>query len=47
MEKIIEMVSVNNSPDESQATIFHHDECPFRLSDMPLPSCNTGFVYIR
>ena len=35
-----------DTPNESQLSVFHHEECPFWLSDMPLPTCNTGFVYM-
>ena len=46
MEEILEIASINDTPDESQVSIFCYNEWPYRLSDMTLPFCNTGFVYM-
>ena len=46
MEKILEMAFLNTTPNETQMSIFTHQEWPFRLCDMSLPQCNTGFVYM-
>ena len=46
MEKVIEMVSINGLEDHTEMSVFNHQECPFLLQDMPLPQCNTGFVYM-
>ena len=46
MEHILEMASVNDMASDSNISVFNHQDCPFRLSDMPLPTCNTGFVYM-
>ena len=46
MENILEMASVNAMASEAHISVFNHQECPFRLSDMSLPTCNTGFVYM-
>ena len=35
-----------DTPHESQLSVFRHEECPFRLSDMELLTCNNGFVYM-
>ena len=45
MEHILEMASVNDMAD-SHISVFNHQDCLFRLSDMALPTCNTGFVYM-
>ena len=46
MERVIEIVCVNNRNELSNIPIHSHRECPFRFSDLPLPTCNTGFVYM-
>ena len=46
MENIIQMATVNDSNEYSQLSVFNHQDCPFRLCDMSLPTCNTGFVYM-
>ena len=46
MENVMELASVNESSDDLQVSVFHHQEFPFRLCDMHLPTCNTGFVYM-
>ncbi len=46
MEQILEMACLNSTSNESQISTFHHQQWPFRLCDMPLPQCNTGFVYM-
>ena len=46
MDNVMELASVNESADDLQVSVFHHQECPFRLCDMQLPTCNTGFVYM-
>ena len=35
---------ISNSRD--RIPVFNHQDCPFRLCDMPLPQCGTGFVYM-
>ena len=46
MESILEMASFNGMASNSHMSVFNHQECPFRLCDMSLPTCNTGFVYM-
>jgi len=46
MENIIEMATVNGRSANSQISVFNHQDCPYRLCDMSLPTCNTGFVYM-
>ena len=45
-EQILEMACLNSTSNQSQISIFAHEEWPFRLCDMSLPQCNTGFVYM-
>ena len=45
-ENIIELGSVNGRSNCNQMVVFDHQDYPFQLSDMPLPQCNTGFVYM-
>ena len=54
MEKVLEIVTINNdqgASDDNDGTasergVFDTNECfPFRLCDVSLPSCKTGFVY--
>ena len=46
MDKILDLGSVNGTSTNSQVSVFHHQDCPFRLSDMRAPDCNTGCVYM-
>jgi len=46
MESVIQIVCVNDSTELSNIPIHNHHQCPFRFCDMPLPTCNTGFVYM-
>ena len=46
MEIIMDLENDIGTPQKSQLSVFRHEECPFRLSDMALPTCNTGFVYM-
>ena len=43
MEIIMDLANDIVTTQESQLSVFRHEECPFRLSDMALPTCNTGF----
>ena len=46
MEKVLE-VTVDNGIDESgQISVFSNEVFPYRLYDITLPTCNTGFVYM-
>lgn len=45
MENVLEMATVNDMASDS-LTVFTHQHYPFRLCDMSLPTCNTGFVYM-
>ena len=46
MERVIELASVNDITSLSTIPIHSHSGCPFRICDMALPTCNTGFVYM-
>ena len=46
MENILEMGCINRESVNSQVSVFNHQECPFRICDMSVPQCNTGFVYM-
>ena len=49
MESILDLVTVNRSSDEDERrnvqSIHQPTNFPFRICDLPLPNCNTGFVY--
>ena len=46
MEQVLSVVN-KTSDDDIQNTTFHQRQSyPFRICDMPLPDCNTGFVYM-
>lgn len=44
--KVIDMASLNDRNDNSTISVFNHQDCPYRICDMPLPQCNTGFAYM-
>ena len=46
MESIMEMATIDPVSETNDVCIFNHRECPFRITDMPLPECNSGFVYM-
>ena len=46
MENILHIGSINGRHDNSQVSVFNHQDCPYRLCDMDVPQCNTGFVYM-
>ena len=47
MEKILEMASINYRSNRNVSIpSIHRDENPFRFCDRPLPTCNTGIVYM-
>ena len=46
MENILEMGCINRESVNTQVSVFNHQECPFRICDMSVPQCNTGFVYM-
>ena len=47
MEKVISLVTVqpNNSRTSTNHTIFSYETSPFEFTNLPLPECNTGYVY--
>ena len=51
MQNILDLVTVNISPDNERGlgitnrTIHQPTNYPFRICDLSLPNCNTGFVY--
>ena len=51
MESILELVTTNRSNEErsdyllTNRSIHQPTNFPFRICDLPLPNCNTGFVY--
>ena len=46
MENILEIGSMNRESGNSKISIFNHQDFPFRLCDIVVPNCNTGFVYM-
>ena len=49
MEKFLSIVTVNkhgNKNMSSNTSTIKHEIHPFRISDIILPKCNTGHVYI-
>ena len=46
MENVHEMGTISGRSDQFQVLVFHHQELLFRLCDMSVPQCNTGFVYM-
>ena len=42
----MEMATIDPVSETNDVCIFNHRECPFRITDMPLPECNSGFVYM-
>ena len=47
MEIIIEMETVVKGTEPGDdVRISNHRDCPYRLCDMPLPPCSSGFVYM-
>ena len=46
MENILEIGSINRDSRNPQLPVFNHQDFPFRLCDIPVPQCNTGFVYM-
>ena len=46
MESVLNIISINNDPGQREKFIFHSSTYPYRIRDMPLPDCNTGFVYM-
>lgn len=46
MENILEIGSINRDSGNPQLPVFNHQDFPFRLCDIPVPQCNTGFVYM-
>ena len=46
MEAVINLAAGKLSNSMDRIPVFNHQDCPFRLCDMPLPQCGTGFVYM-
>ena len=44
MEYVLDLVSITNIIE--RCPVFQHQNHPFRFCDIPLPQCNTGFVYM-
>lgn len=44
IECVLNLVSINNIIERHP--VFQHQNHPFRFCDIPLPQCNTGFVYM-
>ena len=45
MEKVLDLLTGNQS-DSDSIPLFSMTSHPFRMCDIPLPDCNTGFVYM-
>ena len=47
MEKVISLATTqpNNSRTSTNHTIFSYETSPFEFTNLPLPECNTGYVY--
>ena len=46
MEYILDMITINRSSNtKSVEDLTFVDTFPFRIRDMPIPTCKTGFVY--
>ena len=45
MQSILDLATVSDMASDS-LIVFSHQEYPFRMSDISLPTCNTGFVYM-
>ena len=47
MESVLRVVSIDsNCRDRLSTPLYQAREHPFRVCDIPLPDCNTGFVYM-
>ena len=46
MDRVLSLVSINGDTNDQNRSIFDYDTYPFRIADIPLPDCNTGFVYM-
>ena len=46
MENILEIGSIDREEGDGQVSVFNHQDFPFRISDVIIPHCNTGFVYM-
>ncbi|HIB92148.1 TPA: GIY-YIG nuclease family protein, partial [Candidatus Poribacteria bacterium] len=46
MENVLEIGSINRDPGNSLLSVFNHQDFPFRICDIIVPQCNTGFVYM-
>ena len=46
MEKVIDLVDVGSNLLETRTTrVFTYETYPFEFKQIPLPLCNTGYVY--
>ena len=48
MEMILDIITVreNGQEDRPHRNMMHTDTFPYRICDMSLPQCNTGYVYM-
>jgi hypothetical protein len=47
MEQVLELITMNGESNETfQPRIMTPNAFPYRICDIPLPQCNTGFVYM-
>lgn len=47
MEKVLDIVTINSDArDEGENFFIHTRTYPYRICDIPLPDCNTGYVYM-
>jgi hypothetical protein len=49
MEQVLDIVTINNSNEveqQNQTNSFTQNNFPFRICDITLPQCRTGFVYM-
>ena len=45
MERVLEIITINTSSNDV-AKVINTESYPYKIKDMSLPQCNTGFVYM-
>ena len=46
MESVLNIISIDNDPGQRDKFIFRSSTYSYRIRDMPLPDCNSRFVYM-
>ena len=46
MDRVLSLVSINCDINDRNRSIFDYDTYPFRIANITIPDCNTGFVYM-